>query len=195
VRCLKKDRRQRLQAIGEARVRIEESISGTSEEVAASRATAAIPSRGAHTGLIAALAVVAAAAALVTWAATRPEPPALLQLSRFEIVPPPAQSLNPGSDRDIAISPDGRHIVYRSGGGQRLEWEWLAVGRARDRSRQCPDAVRHHQRAPAVFFPRTASGIGFFDGASLKKVSIAGWRPAITICETPAISRGAKLER
>ena len=102
-RCLKKDRKQRLQSIGDARVQIEDFISGASEEPATTRRIGAPPSTRGTPAAIAALAAVAATAALATWALTRPAPPDPLQLSRFEIVPPSGQSLSPGSDRDIAI--------------------------------------------------------------------------------------------
>ena len=96
MRCLKKDRRQRLQAIGDARIQIEELISGTADEAMATRATAAMPSRRAAPGVIAALAVGAALAALATWALTRPMPTVPLTPSRFEIVPPATQALVAG---------------------------------------------------------------------------------------------------
>jgi Tol biopolymer transport system component/tRNA A-37 threonylcarbamoyl transferase component Bud32 len=180
ARCLKKDRKQRLQAIGDARIEIEELIGGTSEE-GATRARA-MPSRRATPGTIAALAVVAAMAALVTWALTRPGPPASLLPSRFEIVPPPAQSLARGSDRDIAISPDGRYIVYRGGvGGAQL------IVRAVDRLDAQPVSSGSNARQP--FFSPDSQWIGFFEGRTLKKVAIAGGA-AITICQT-ALTRGA----
>ena len=185
-RCLKKDRRQRLQAIGDARIQIDELISGTSEDVLATRA--AIPSRRATPGAIAALAVGAAIAAVATWALTKPAPPAPQQLSRFEIVPPPAQSLNTGSDRDIAISPDGRHIVYRSGAGGGASGGAQLIVRTIDRVGVQTLSGIANARQP--FFSSDSQWIGFFEGGTLKKMSITGGA-AIPICETPALSRGA----
>ena len=66
VRCLKKDRRQRLQSIGDARIQIEELISGTLRRRGGDpRGLRRCRPAGATPGLIAALAVVAAIAALV----------------------------------------------------------------------------------------------------------------------------------
>ena len=128
------------------------------------------------------MAGVAAIAALVTWALTRPAPPAPLLPSRFEIVPPPAQALFPGSDRDIAISPDGRYIVYRSGADRAQ-----LVVRAIDRT--AAQALSGIANARQPFFSPDSQWIGYFDSSTLKKVSIAGGA-AITICQS-AITRGA----
>src|SRR5205814_8191254 len=56
--------------------------------------------------------------AAAAWILTRPAPQPPLPITRFAIVPPPAQALSvQGTDRDSAISPDGSHIVYRAGTG------------------------------------------------------------------------------
>ena len=181
MRCLNKDRKQRLQAIGDARIQIDELISGTSDEATATRA-AAMPSRRPTSGAIAALVVVASIAAMATWALTRPAPPAPLLPSRFEIVPPSAQGLFLASDRDIAISPDGRYIVYR-GGADRGQ----LVVRAIDRT--AVQVLSGITNARQPFFSPDSQWIGYFDSNALKKVSIAGGA-AITICQS-VITRGA----
>jgi hypothetical protein len=184
ARCLRKDPKQRLQAIGDARIRIEELISGVSDDLAVTRAPAATSSRRVASVAIAALAVGAVMAAVLTWVVTRPEPHAPLLTSRFEIVPPPAQSLSiQGADRDIAISPDGRYIVYRAGAG-------LAqlVLRAIDRVDGRPLAGITNARQP--FFSHDSQWIGFFDGTTLKKVSITG-ELVVTVCQNQLVPRGA----
>src|SRR4029453_18411806 len=91
-RCLRKDPKRRLQAIGDARIQIEELIGGTSEDVGAHRNAAdARPRRALPVG-IAAFAGGAVLATMVTWALTRPAPPPPLAALRFEIVPAPPQS-------------------------------------------------------------------------------------------------------
>jgi serine/threonine-protein kinase len=65
ARCLKKDRRQRLQAIGDARIQIEELISGGSGEIATTPTPAATMSRRAAFGAIAALVLASVAAAVM----------------------------------------------------------------------------------------------------------------------------------
>nr|MBA3477756.1 protein kinase [Lautropia sp.] len=179
-RCLKKDPKQRLQAIGDARIQIDELMSGTSDEVAPNGDLAI--SRRVAPAAIAGLACGALIAALVTWAVIRPatQPPG--QSWRFEIVPLPAQALSTqDADRNIAISPDGRHIVYRAGPPTQL------VVRATDRLDARPLEGTADARYP--FFSPNGQWIGFFDGATLKRVSVTGG-PVITICPS-RIPRGA----
>jgi Tol biopolymer transport system component len=184
ARCLKKDVKQRLQAIGDARIQVEELISGTSENVAAARAPAATPSRRIAPAAIAGLGSGAVIGALAMWAMTRPAPQARVLPSRFEIVPPLAQSLAiQGADRDIAISPDGQYIVYRANAGLAQ----LAV-RAIDRLDAHSIAGITNAREP--FFSPDSQWIGFFDGAGLKKAPITGGS-AITIWKNYVVPRGA----
>src|SRR5437867_3815174 len=112
-RCLEKDRRARVSDIGVARFLMTETI--------ASPATAAAstpgPSRrrivtGVSIGVLSGI----IATAIAVWVMNRLTPPPPPRAVRFAIVPPSSQVLMiQGVDRDIAISPDGTHIVYRSG--------------------------------------------------------------------------------
>ena len=182
ARCLKKDPKQRLQAIGDARIQIEELIGGSSEIRTVAPAHVATPARYVASSTSTAIAVASGAliAALVLWALWRPAPQAVV---RFAIVPPSTQSLAiPGVDRDIAISPDGRHIVYRSSRLSQL------VVRAIDRLEGY--ALDGTMNARWPFFSFDSQWIGFFDGASLKKVPVGGGS-AITICENQLAPRGA----
>ena len=113
-RCLEKDRKRRLDSAAGARLEIDDAIASPAAETLALAAT---PSRRVTPVAIAALAGGAVIAALVAWILMRPAPVAPVLPSRFAIVPPPGQPLNvSGSDRDLALSPDGRHLVYRAGG-------------------------------------------------------------------------------
>jgi len=179
-RCLKKDPKQRLQAIGDARIQIEELMSGTSDDAAASHDPAR--SRRVAPVAIAGLACGALIAAAVTWALIRPAPQPQGQSWRFEIVPLPAQALSShDADRNIAISPDGRHISYRAGPPTQL------IVRATDHLDARPLEGTADARNP--FFSPNGQWIGFFDGATLKKVPVTSG-PAITICPS-GIPRGA----
>jgi WD40-like Beta Propeller Repeat len=89
------------------------------------------------------------------WAMTRPAPRPRVLPSRVETTPGPAQSLAVhGSDRDIAISPDGRYVVYRADAG-------LAqlVVRLIDRLDAHPLADITNARQP--FFSADSQWIGF----------------------------------
>jgi hypothetical protein len=179
TRCLKKDPRQRLQAIGDARIEIDELIGRPVDPPATG--TSAVRSTRRTSAAAAAYVAVAAAAAFATWLTIRPAPREATQPSRLEIVSPPEHPLSiQGADRNIAISPDGRSIVYRAGPDAHLV--------VRDLDRLDVRVLEGSTDARAPFFSPDGRWVGFFDGAALKKVSLAGG-PPITICATP-IPRG-----
>ena len=84
---------------------------------------------------------------------------------------PPGQPLNVDSnDRDLALSPDGRHLVYRFGGTS-TNGGFLMV-RAIDQLDARPLADITNAYSP--FFSPDSRWIGFFENAELKKVPVAG---------------------
>jgi serine/threonine-protein kinase len=179
TRCLKKDPRQRLQAIGDARIEIEELSAGSLDQPAG-RPTSSAPLT---TVAVAAAAIAGAAIAggAVAWTLGRADaaPPVI---ARLEILPPVSRPLTVQSaDRNLAISPDGRYVVYRSGNPSQL------VLRPLDSMESHVIAGTSGARAP--FFSPDGRWIAFFDGSWLKKVALAGG-PVLTICESD-IPRGA----
>ena len=183
-RCLEKDRKRRLADAADMRLEIDEALAFPAAETIA--LGAARPRRGTPVPIALALAGGAFIAALVMWTVTRPEPQAPVQLSRFAIVTPPAQPLgNPGLERDIALSPDGRHLVYRAGFGS--AGGPLAVRGIDQLDAQLLAGITN---ARGPFFSPDSRWIGFFDGDELKKVSITGG-PAITLCRYTTMPRGA----
>ena len=79
------------------------------------RRARAAPSRRVAPLAVAALASGALLAALMDRGSPAPQAPG--PPSRFAIVSPPGQPVNvSGLARDLALSPDGRHLVYRFGG-------------------------------------------------------------------------------
>ena len=183
VRCLKKDRRQRLQAIGDARIQIHELISGTSDDGARPLAPVLTTSRRAAPVAVAALAA-AGMAALVTWSLTRSAPPASPAPTRFSISLPATESLAYSYNAaDVALSSDGRHLVYSAGPQAQL------MVRALDQleARSMPGIT--NARTP--FLSPDGQWIGFFDRrGELRKVSMAGGS-AVTISRVTGTSRGA----
>ncbi|MEO5741306.1 MAG: serine/threonine-protein kinase, partial [Vicinamibacterales bacterium] len=173
ARCLRKDRKQRLQAIGDARIQLDELIGGTSPDASATRGSGR-RQRSATPLVFAALAAGMLITALLTWIVnTPPQPPPLLA-SRFEITPPPEQSLSPSADRDIAVSPDGRYIAYR-GGANSTQLIVRAIDAIAAR------ALSGITNARQPFFSPDSQWIGYFDGGTLKQVSGVGGA-AIAIC-------------
>jgi hypothetical protein len=111
--------------------------------------------------------VIGAVAIVGTWLALRPAAP---QPVRFAIVPPATQPLTiQGFQRDIAITPNGRNIVYRVGPPGTLGTQ--LVVRALDQLDARLLTGITGIRSP--FISPDGRCVGFFEGASggeLKKV-------------------------
>jgi serine/threonine protein kinase len=105
-RCLTKDRKQRLQAIGEARIALE----NPAAEDRASVVTA--PSRSQFDWMISwLLALISVALAFVAWKHFREEPPRVVKLF-FSL--PERETFRAGNPPATAVSPDGLHIAYEA---------------------------------------------------------------------------------
>ena len=116
----------------------------------------------------------------------RPAPPPALQTSRFVDTPPAAQALAvSGFNRDLAISPDGSHLVYAAGAQAQL------MVRAIDRldAQALPGIISVY----APFLSPDGRWIGFFTtgaGSELKKVPITGGSP-VPLCRIQGRALGA----
>jgi Tol biopolymer transport system component len=115
-RCLEKDLRRRLQAVGDARVEIEDALSGAAEAPPLAHGE-----RGSRWREALAWSIVAVLGAAVLGAAlfltTRPRP-ATPGVTRLEIRMPPGVILNSG----LALSPNGRQVAFVGtyGGGRQV---------------------------------------------------------------------------
>ncbi|MBI4888943.1 MAG: serine/threonine protein kinase, partial [Acidobacteria bacterium] len=176
-RCLQKDRKQRARDIGDVALAIEGAFEGGVPQIAGAAgdgpAEAGHYVRGKGRSLRRRVALVGAAAACATgviagaavWWTMRPAPPSV---ARTTITTSGATALTViNADRDVAITPDGSRIVYR-GANQLLV-------RAIDRLE--PDVLGGLGAPRGVFVSPDGQWIGFFDGASLKKVAITGGPP------------------
>ena len=185
-KCLEKDPDVRWQSARDVHGELEWIAESLSEAPApsavhpASSTQHAAPSKFPRAWLVASILLPLAAAA-ITWIATHWTPQTSPQPARFAIVPPPAQPLAiHGFSRDIAISPDGRNIVYRIGAAGATEVTQLVV-----RSLDQLDArlLTGIAGVRLPFISPDGHWVGFFGGNSgeLKKVSLLGG-PPITLC-------------
>ncbi len=186
-KCLAKDPEGRWQNAGDVASELEWIAETLGEPVAQSAPTAVVPAPRTRSRALTATAIVLPVlAAAATWAIVRTPRAATPLQMRFAIVPPAAQPLDlNGTDRNVAISADGTHIVYiAASGGQRQ----LMV-RAIDQLEAVPLRGVSNPRSP--FFSPDGKWIGYFDGAAeLKKISITGG-PPISVCRTSTPPRGA----
>ena len=166
TRCLKKDAKTRLQAIGDARVQLDELLSGALED-AGSATTVDATSSGAS-GRQAWKAAFAVAAAVIAALAV----PAVRYLRQTPPAAPPEMRLDittPATDQpeSFALSPDGRSIVFvaRGDGPSRL---WL---RPLDQAEARPLAGTEGATDP--FWSPDSRSIGFFAKGKLLRVDVA----------------------
>jgi serine/threonine-protein kinase len=165
-RCLTKDRKQRLQAIGEARIAIEEAQAGSPLD----EPVAPVGSRRSIVPWAAAgvLAVVAALTSWVAWRATRPVERPLMRLN-VELAPDTALARVFGR---MALSPDGLQLVACILG---------ADGQIRLGTRRLDQSqvtlLSGTEGASFPFFSPNGRWIAFSAGGYLKKISVEGGAP------------------
>jgi serine/threonine-protein kinase len=176
-RCLERDPRRRLSAIGDARLELDETETpGLAPQP---------PTHAVRRSAVRWLWPVLAGAALTTVAATLlwPPPAAPPTDGHFTIDLPDAAPLVtldiPGvNEGPIAVAPDGTQIVYvaADGGSTRLYVRTLAD--------LIPRALPGTEGARLPFFSPDGQWVGFFAGGKLKKAPIAGGTPA-TLADAP----------
>src|SRR5262245_38331958 len=163
-RCLERDVRHRLQAIGEARIALERGGAGETAHPAGS-ATSAIKGRGLR--LAAGVAVIAAAAGVLVTLLLRPTQQPVAGAGRVEFaLDPPAGHHFVGG---VALSRDGRSLAFvaRDAAGQTALWV-RALDSVESRQIVGTDGARF------PFWSPDGRRLGFFAGAGLKTIDLIG---------------------
>jgi len=188
ARCLEKDATRRLHDIADARIEIDEVLRGriTSSApvpvITAEAPRSKTRKRGTALIMIVAAGLLVGLGALIDsmWAPgrnpTRPSP-----LARVMVGLPPAQTLEKGRFPSVALSPDGKQLVYAAatdGGRTKLYLRPLDELSARP--------IPSTDGANTPFFSPDGRWLAFYADGQLKKVSVAGGVP-LTICETPTV--------
>lgn len=183
-RCLRKDARQRLQSVGDARIAIEEVLSGEAQEAGKSSSAMVLPaSQPAWRRMlpwgIAGLGVSGALVVLILWwSGTHSARLSPIELS-LDI--PPGQQLDTQNGPAAILSPDGERIAYVAGdSGDQIYLRDMDQAEAR------PLGAQGH----APFFSPDGQWVGYFgtDG-KLKKISVFGGAP-VALCDAGGF-RGA----
>jgi serine/threonine-protein kinase len=185
-RCLDPDPGRRLHDIADARLEIDDALAAPVAETPGVRET-----RLRRVVPLAMAALGGAVIALAAWAYTRPSPRAPEPPSRFTISVPSGPLALYGAGRGLALSPDGRHLVY--GAGETTIFGSPLMLRAIDALEARP--LGGVTRAVEPFFSPDSQWIGFFGGGlgevgELKKVSVRGG-PIITVCRVAGMLAGA----
>ncbi len=167
-RCLEKDAARRLRDIGDARAEIDDArgvsaASNTTVNASASRLhRRPIP-------LVGAIALTAVVAASAAWFLKSVPPPTNGLVSRLTMALPPGDTLGSLSLPALAISPDGRTVVYtasRTGRNVQLYVRGIDQSDA--------TALAGTEGGYGPFFSPDGRWIGFFASGKLKKVLAAG---------------------
>jgi len=219
-RSLNKDPKNRLRDIGDARIAIEETLSGTNDSVAAAygrrpgeRASAGSAPRAESRGssplqpwrrwlpwaLVGVFALALNGSLLLLWRAARP---VSLPVERFALTLPAGGMLfgfdeGPG----VRLSPDGTKLVYAA-------MRAPAQLQLRRLNALQTTPIQGTEGAQAPFFSPDGQWIGFFASGKLMKVSMQGgtpialavapigrgaaWAPDGTIVFSPSVTSGLK---
>lgn len=182
-RCLQKDPKQRLRDIGDARISIDEILSGAAPE-AGSLATPGEAHASRRQMIVWSVAslIAAAVVGLAAWnlkPARSPE----LPVTRTVIDLPPGDQLAALDYPAAVISPDGTQLAYVAdhSGVRQLYLRALDSLRAKP----IPDT----EGALNPFFSPDGQWLGFYGGARLRKIALSGGA-AVNLAEA-TISRGA----
>ena len=166
-RTLEKDPARRLGYIGDARLELDDAVSEEPEDAP----TVERPRVAALAAVvIGALVLGAVIGALV---AARNATPPVAPVSRFVLPLGPGEAAVGGFQPMLALSPDGRTLVYRA----RRDGVIRLYRRAMDRLEATPIAGTENGTGP--FFSPDGQWLGFDSDGVLKRVSLAGGLPVV----------------
>ena len=197
LRCLQKDSRQRLQAIGDARIALEEILAGpkgssdampsTISGTAATQTALRRPEAPAWRGILPwALAAILAIALLAVTVVSRRGHAAAQRIVNLSLLIPNERSLDLTNGPAVVLSPDGSRVAYvtldvKSGTGQ------LYV---RELNQPAAVLIEGTGDAAAPFFSPDSQWLAFFSGGgTLKRVSVRGGAP-LELCPIIAARGG-----
>jgi serine/threonine-protein kinase len=176
-RCLRKDPRQRLQAIGDARVVLDDVLSGAPDILPTAREA---PRKRRLILELAGAALVAAIAALAVWA-LKPTAATAPPIRSFTVALPAGQQLASLDRGALAFSDEGNLLAYvaalDSGRGQQIYIRAMDSGATRP--------ILGTEGGSMPFFSPDGDWLGFLAGGRLKKVPLKGG-PIAMLTDAPS---------
>ncbi|MCZ6878270.1 MAG: protein kinase [Acidobacteria bacterium] len=186
-RCLQKDRHRRFRDAADVRIEVEEALSHPLQVDFTRSSGDSRPSRRSYWSVPAAVGAFAflLGAGAVYWFLQRPVPAVELPTGRFVIDLGPDQHFpyeitgfaTGAQAESLAISPDGKHVVYVAAGLDQGQTQLYLRTIDRYESRPIPDT----EGASDPFFSPDSQWLGFLSGSELKKVALAGGSP-VSLC-------------
>jgi eukaryotic-like serine/threonine-protein kinase len=171
-RCLQKDVRQRLQAIGDARITLEEELSGTGvSPVIEQHGPEGHATRPLRRALPWAVAIILAAALITVVFLWKFAEPTLQPVIRFTVAPPENAYMPYGGQ--MSLSPDGRRLAFVAQTAPNAPTVlWV---RSLDALTARP--VQGTDGADWPFWSPDGNYVGFYAAGKLEKVAISGGQP------------------
>jgi Tol biopolymer transport system component len=172
-RCLQKDPRQRLQSIGDARIAIDEILSGAPDPAARTQISAPLWRRALPLALASLLFIVLLPIAFVYF---REKSPAPVLPMRFEIPLPEATTYTSGA---VSLAPDGRNFAFIATGPDGTDRLWI---RALDTLEMRVLEGTEGASGYPIWSPDSRR-LAFSAQGKLKKIEASGG-PPVTLCDT-----------
>ena len=163
--CLKKDPKERRRDIGDVRNTIRDVQADQRQPAVIERSVKLIRWRRTLAWVVSASFVAAA----LTW---NLKPPPAQPVTRLSVVLPPSNALTWSWRHSVALSPDGKLLVYAANNQLYL--------RAMDQTEVAP--IRGAENGMEPFFSPDGRWLGFYSPGVLKKVPLAGGA-VVTLCE------------
>jgi serine/threonine-protein kinase len=187
-RCLEKDPRRRMQAIGEARITLEDVLAGVAYEQGAESAIgrSQASARNVWPWLAAAAALALGLGLGIRW--SRREAPPAKAAMRLSIEAGTDAPIFLGYGTSLALSPDGSTLTFvglNDEGGRQLFLRRL------DQATASPLAGTENANDP--FFSPDGTWIGFFADSKLRKIATTGGA-AVALCDAPDDRGGSWAE-
>ncbi len=185
-RSLQKDPKQRLRDIGDARIVLDEVLSGAARQVPPGPAQLASRRKLWLLSCLAGLLLVSTS--WLAWIHFHEMPVAPAQLLRYGILPPEKTNVvtntNLSVSVNITLSPDGRHLAFlaRAPSGPPQLW-------VRDLDSLEPRPLPGTEGAADPFWSPDSRTLAFQNGAELEKVDISAGVPQV-ICNTAGLPTG-----
>jgi len=185
-RCLQKDAKQRLRDIGDARISLDEVLSGAPDPAFAGPAGISAPlwRRALPWAVAGVLFVLLAPPLAFLYFREAPHTPA--EPVRFEISPPARVT-----GTFFAISPDGRQLAFDAAGADGITSLWIRPLGSLEARRL---AGSESTQVPTFFWSPDSRYIAFADGGKLRKIDVSGGAPE-TLCEVTGIVLGGSWNR
>jgi serine/threonine-protein kinase len=188
-RCLEKDRKRRLQAIGDARLEIDDAL--TTPAAGAGAPVVPVPRarwRAALPWAVTAMALLSFAAVLVRWAPWRTETAPSVVRVTAELGADASLAVPGAPGANLALSPDGERLAFAAGAITGASGASQLYLRRLDQLQATPLPSTDGARDP--FWSPDGQWVAFFSAGKLKKISVNGGT-AVTLCDAPNDRGGA----